>query len=135
MNERMKKFCENYDKIFMTGIYAILIINTIFLLSNIQNVFAEYVSAMNVFYLIINIFIVILSLSLIHFINKEDIDREFLISCFLLVSWVFYYLMVIWVTVYVDVNGGMLYRNNWAWLFFWIIGTRTLYLGLCKYEK
>jgi len=135
MNERIKKFCKNYDKLLMIGIYAILIINTIFLLFQIQNVFVEYVSAMNVFYLVVNVFILILSLVIIYYINNEDTNREFLISCFLIVIWLFYYCMVLWVTVYVDVDGGMLYRNNWAWLFFWIIGVRTLYLGLCNYVK
>ena len=135
MKNKIKNFCKNYDKIFMSGIYVILTINTIFLLAQIQNVFMEYVSSMNVFYLVINVFIAVFSIAAIYFIQNDDTDRELLVSLALLIMWTFYYFMVLWVTVYIDVDGGMLYRNNWAWLFFWIIGVNVVRLGICKYFK
>jgi len=121
-----EKFLKNYDKILLIGLYICLIGNSLFLIFGVQNVFAEYISSTNVLYLVDIIAATILACVSAYYISKEKKSAELFTNIGLLAAWGFYYYLILQVTLFIDVDGGMLYRNWWSILFFFVLIIRTM---------
>jgi len=116
------------DKVFFAGFYILLILNSIFLLSGVQNIFLEYVPIWNELYIIINVLIIVLCILAIYIMNTHQLKLAHIFLWGLFIIWIFYYGLVIAITLIFNVEGGMLYRNFWSLIFFWIFIKRLIFV-------
>lgn len=118
----------NPEKAFFLGLYVILVIDRILMLLGFQDIVAGVIPIWDQVYLILNVLVIVLMVSGIYFMLSSRLKLAHLFLLSLLFVWVFYTLIILYVSFAFNVIGGSIFRNSFNIVFCWVFGYRLYQL-------